>query len=58
MRLLLKKKIMNILEEGTKLRNIHYQVPFPFKDPCVNLPNDRYQARQRLSYLEKKIQQK
>ena len=27
----------------------------PFKDPCVNLSNNRYQGRQRFSYLEKKI---
>ena len=47
-------KFMKILQEGTKLRNGHYQVPLPFKDPCVNLPNNRHQARQRISYLKKK----
>ena len=35
------------------LRNGHYQVLLPFKYPCVNLPNNRYQARPRFSYLEK-----
>ena len=49
------QKFMKILQEGTKLRNGHYQVPLPFKDPYVNLPNNRYQARQRFSYLEKKF---
>ena len=49
------QKFINILEEGTKLRNDHYQVPLPFKDPCVNLPNNRYQARQILSDLERKF---
>ena len=49
------QKFMKILQEGTKLRNSHYQVPLPFKEPCVNLPNNRYQARQRFSYLEKKF---
>ena len=48
-------KFMKILQEGTKLRNGHYQVRLPFKDPCVNLRNNRYQARQRFSYLEKKF---
>ena len=27
----------------------------PFKDQCVDLPSNRYQARQRFSYLEKKF---
>ena len=49
------QKFINILEEGTKLRNDHYQVPLPFKDPCVNLPNNRYQARHILSDLERKF---
>ena len=46
---------MKILQDGTQLRNGHYQVPLPFRDPCVNLPNNRYQARQRFSYLDKKF---
>ena len=49
------QKFMKILQEGTKLRNGHYQVPLPFKDPCVTLPNNRYQAGQRFSYLQKKL---
>ena len=36
------QKFMKILQEGTKLRNGQYQFPLPFKDPCVNLPNNRY----------------
>ena len=47
------QKFMKILQEGTKLRNDHYQVSFPFKDPCVNFPNSRFQERKILSYLEK-----
>ena len=35
--------------EGTKLRNGHYQLPLPFKGPCVNLPKNRCQERQRRS---------
>ena len=31
-------KFMKILQEDTKLRNGYYQVPLPFRDPCVNLP--------------------
>ena len=46
---------MEILQEGTKLRNGHYQVLLAFKDLCIDLPNNRHQARQRFSYLEKKF---
>ena len=46
-------KFMKILQEDTKLKNSHYQVPLSFKDPCVNLRNNRHQARQRFSYMEK-----
>ena len=35
-------KFMKILQEGKKLRNSQYQVPLPFKDPCVNLLNNRH----------------
>ena len=49
------QKFMNILKDGTHLRNGHYQVPLPFRDPYVNLPNNRYQARQRFSYLDNKF---
>ena len=41
------QKFMKIPQEDTKLRNGHYQVPLTFKDPHVNLQNNRYQARQR-----------
>ena len=49
------QKLMEILQEGIKLRNGHYQVLFLSKDPCIDLPNNRYQARQKFSYLEKKF---
>ena len=48
-------KFIKILQEGAKLRNGYYQVPLPFKDPFVNLPNNRCQARQKFSYLKKKF---
>ena len=49
------KKFMKILQKGAKLRNGHYDVPLPFKDPFVNLSHNRYRATQRFSYLEKKF---
>ena len=35
-------KFMKILQEDTKLKNSHYQVSLSFKDPCVNLRNNRH----------------
>ena len=49
------QKLMEILQEGIKLRNGHYQVLFLSKDPCIDLPNNIYQARQKFSYFEKKF---
>ena len=43
----------DVREMLTRLRNGHYQVPFPFKDLCVNLSNNRHQER--CSYLEKNL---
>ena len=52
------KKFMKILQEGTKLRNGHYQVPLPFKDPYVNLPNKKIPDKAKVFILGEKIQQK
>ena len=35
-------KLMQILQQGANLKNSHYQVPLPFKDPYINLSNNRY----------------
>ena len=35
--------------------NKHYQIPLPFRNANIQLPNNRYQAWQRLSYLQKKL---
>ena len=41
------QRFKKILQEGTKMRTGHSQVPLPFKDPYIDLPNNRHQARQR-----------
>ena len=46
---------MKILDEGTKLKDGHYQIPLPFKQEDVGLPCNKYQAAQRLSYLKRKF---
>ena len=48
-------KFMEILNEGAKLKDGHYQIPLPFKQEDVRLPCNKYQAAQRLSYLKRKF---
>ena len=48
-------KFMEILDEGTKLKDGHYQIPLPIKQEDVRLPCNKYQAVQRLSYLKRKF---
>ena len=51
-------KFMKILQEGTKLRNGHFQVSLPFKDPCVNLSKKKTPGKAKVFIFGKKIQQK
>ena len=51
-------KSMKIMEDGVKMVNKHYQIPLPFRNPNIQLPNIRYQAWQRLSYLQKRFNKK
>ena len=46
---------MKILDEGTKLKDEHYQIPLPYKQEDVRLPCNKYQAAQRLLYLKRKF---
>ena len=48
-------KFMKIMEDGAKMVNKHYQIPLPFRNPNNQLPNNRYQAWQRLSYLQERF---
>ena len=48
-------KFMKILKDGAKVVNKHYQIPLPFGNPNIEPPNNRYQAWQRLSYLQKRF---
>ena len=48
-------KFMKIMEDGVKMVKKHYQIPLPFRNPNIQLPNNRYQAWQRLSYLQKRF---
>ena len=48
-------KFMKIMEDGAKIVNKHYQFPLPFRNSNIQLSNNRYQAWQILSYLQKRI---
>ena len=48
-------KFMEILKDGTEMGNKHYQIPMPFRNASIQLPNNRYQTWQRLSYLLKRF---
>ena len=34
-------KFMKIMEDGAKMVNKHYQIPLPFRNPNIQLPNNR-----------------
>ena len=48
-------KFMKTMEDGAKMVNKHYQIPLPFRNPNIQLLNNRCQAWQRLSYLKKRF---
>ena len=49
------KKFLSIVENGTKLVNGHYEIPLPFRNQDVNLPNNRIQAVKRFDSLQKRM---
>ena len=46
---------LQILEEGAKLVNDHYDIPLSFRRVDVQLPNNKVQAEKRLVSLKKKM---
>ena len=48
-------RFMKILDEGTTLKDWHYQIPLSFRQEDGRLPCNKYQAAQRLSYLKRKF---
>lgn len=50
------KKFLNKLQTGTRqLEDGHYQMPLPFKEEQVTLPNNRSLARRRLLQLKSRL---
>ena len=50
------KKFLNLMSRTTRMVSGHYELPVPFKNDDTTLPNNRYQALQRLEHLKKKFQ--
>ena len=40
--------MLKILEDGTKIKDGHYQIPLSLRDANLRLPNNRFQAEKRL----------
>ena len=50
------KKFLKILETGAKKNGNHFEVPLPFKDTDVKLPNNRNQAVRGINHLKQRFQ--
>ena len=48
-------KFMEVLDNGTRLIDGHYEVPFPLRDDNVRFTNNRLQAEKRFIYLQRKV---
>ena len=51
-------RFMGIQDEGTKLKDGHYQIPLSFRQEDMRPPCNMYQAGQRLPYLKRKFDKK
>ena len=49
------KKFLEIASQGIRLTDGHYELPLPFRDPEVMLPNNREQAVKRANWQRKKM---
>ena len=48
-------KFVQVLDNGTKLIDRHYEIPLPLRDDNVRFPNNRLQAEKRFTYLQRKM---
>ena len=49
-------KFMQVLDNGTRLIDGHYEIPLPLHDDNVKFPNNRLQDEKRFTCLQKKCQ--
>ena len=50
-------KFLKLMDEGRTRCDGNYQLPLPFRNSEVDLPNNRWLPERRLQYLKKKLQQ-
>ena len=48
-------KLMQVLDNGTRLIDGYYETPFPLRDDNIRFPNNRLQADKRFTYLQRKM---
>ncbi|KAK3752530.1 hypothetical protein QZH41_005142 [Actinostola sp. cb2023] len=49
------KEFLSIADQGTRRVDGHYELPLPFRDPNVVMPNNRVQAEKRAGWQRKKM---
>ena len=49
-------KFLKLMDEGRTRCDGNYQLPLPFRNSEVDLPNNRWLPERRLQYLKKKLQ--
>jgi hypothetical protein len=49
------RRFLEKVTDNTQHINGHYQVPLPFKEDDIHLPNNRSQAEQRANWLKRKL---
>ena len=49
------RKFLDILETGTKKDGAHYEVPLPFRDTGIQLPDNRNLAAKRMHHLKRRF---
>lgn len=50
------QQFMSKVKRTVSLKNGHYQIALPFKDEHPQIPNNRTQAEQRMTWLKKRLQ--
>ena len=48
-------KFMQVLDNSTRLIDVHREIPLPLRDDNVRFPNNRLQAEKRFIYLQRKM---
>ena len=50
-------KFMQVLDNGTRLIDGHYEIPLPLHDDNVRFPNNRLQDEKRFTCLQKNVKE-